>query len=58
MSKFVGWEEFRDLVVVAEGRRKLIMELSHEKGGHLGWGKVLGHYRKILYVAGHDQGRV
>ncbi len=37
---YVSWEEFVDVIVVPKEYRRRILELSHEKSGHLGGEKV------------------
>ncbi len=39
-SLYITWEEFRDVLVVPKEFRKQIMELGHERNGHLGGEKV------------------
>ncbi len=39
-SQYVTWEEFRDLLVVPKSYRKRVIELGHEKNGHLCGEKV------------------
>ncbi len=39
-SQYVTWEEFRDVLVVPKEYRQQIMELGHERNGHLGGEKV------------------
>ncbi len=40
-SQFVTWEEFRDVVVVPRSYRSKVMEIAHEKNGHLSGDKVV-----------------
>ncbi len=39
-SMYVTWEQFRDVLVVPKSFRVKILELGHEKNGHLGAEKV------------------
>ncbi len=39
-SQYVSWEVFRDVLVVPKSFRKRIVEMSHERGGHLSGDKV------------------
>ena len=41
LSKFVCWDQFRDVLVVPKSFRKKVMGVAHEKGGHLGGEKTL-----------------
>ncbi len=46
-SQYVTWEEFRDVVVVPKSYRRRVMELAHERNGHLGSEKaarMVGRY--------------
>ncbi len=46
-SQYVMWEEFRDVVVVPKSYRRRVMELAHERNGHLGSEKaarMVGRY--------------
>ncbi len=37
---YVSWEEFVDVIVVPKKFRQRIMEMAHERCGHLNGGKV------------------
>ena len=41
LSKYVAWEEFRDVLVVPRAYRGKILIVAHEKTGHLGGDKVV-----------------
>ncbi len=46
-SQYVCWEIFRDVLVVPSSYRRKIMEMGHEKGGHLSGekvAKIIGRY--------------
>ncbi len=56
LSKFVCWEQFRDVVVVPKSYRKRVLVVAHERLGHLGGENTLGMINKVLCVARHVQG--
>ena len=39
-SMYVSWEEFREVLVLPKGYRERVMNLGHDRNGHLGADKV------------------
>lgn len=39
-SMYVTWEQFRDVLVLPKSYRARVLELGHERNGHLGAEKV------------------
>ncbi len=52
LSKFVCWEQFRDVVVVPKSYRKRVLVVAHERLGHLGGEKTLGMINKYFVWPG------